>query len=102
MNDISALLQDTIASLREIVPAARNMSADSRRIQPGDIFLAYPGAAHDGRAHIASALHAGAAAVLWEPQGGEWCEAWRVPHLPVANLKTHAAALAAAPRKRCG
>ena len=96
MNDTSTLLHDTIASLREIAPAARNMSADSRRIQPGDIFLAVPGAAHEGREHIASALHAGAAAVLWEPQGGEWCEAWRVPHLPVANLKTHAAALAAA------
>lgn len=87
---------DLVATLHTLVPTAQGMNADSRRIQPGDIFLAYPGAAHDGRAHIASAIHAGAAAIVWEPAEFEWQETWRVPHLPVANLKTHAAALAAA------
>ena len=84
-----------VATLTKLAPAARNMSADSRRIAPGDLFLAYPGGAHDGRDHIASAIHAGAAAVVWEPEGREWHAEWRLPHLPVAKLKARAAALAA-------
>jgi len=87
---------DMVRILREIAPTARGMVADSRRVQPGDIFLAFPGAAHDGRAHIAGAIHAGAAAVAWEPNGFQWDSAWRVPHLPVVDLKAHAPALAAA------
>jgi UDP-N-acetylmuramoyl-L-alanyl-D-glutamate--2,6-diaminopimelate ligase len=88
-------ITEIVADLRKLAPAARGISADSRRIGPGDIFLAHPGAAHDGRAHIASAIHAGAAAIVWEPQGFDWREDFHVRHLPVANLKTHAAQLAA-------
>ena len=87
---------ELVTTLRALAPAARNLSADSRQIEAGDVFLAFPGAEHDGRDHIASAIHAGAAAVIWEPTGGAWNEAWRVPHLPIANLKTQAASLAAA------
>ncbi len=84
------------AELRTLAPAARNMTADSRRVLPGDIFLAHPGALHDGRAHIAQAIHAGAAAVAWEPEGWSWRPDWRAPHLPVAGLRQRAARLAAA------
>ena len=87
---------EMIADLRKLAPNARGMSADSRRIGPGDIFLAYPGAVHDGRGHIASAIHAGAAAIVWEPDGFDWQSAWHLPHLPVAGLKNRAAPLAAA------
>jgi UDP-N-acetylmuramoyl-L-alanyl-D-glutamate--2,6-diaminopimelate ligase len=40
---------------------------DSRKIQPGFLFFAYPGAAVDGRTFIAQALSQGAAAVVYEP-----------------------------------
>ncbi len=89
-------MNDMLRILREIAPNARKMRADSRCIEAGDIFLAYPGAAHDGRLHIASAIHAGAAAVVWESASFEWDTAWRVPHLPLLNLKALAPALAAA------
>lgn len=89
-------IQQAVADLRKLAPTARGMSADSRRIGPGDIFLAFPGRAHDGRAHIASAIHAGAAAIVWEPEGFDWREDLPVRHLPMANLKNQAAALAAA------
>lgn len=82
--------------LRRLAPAARGMTADSRQVQRGDVFLAYPGGVHDGRSHIAHALHAGAAAVAWEPEGFAWDPAWQVSHLPVAGLKARAAGLAAA------
>lgn len=45
---------------------ARRLCADSRRVQPGDIFVALRGARVDGRAFIADALARGAAAVVAE------------------------------------
>lgn len=47
------------------------VTADSRRVAEGDLFVAVPGTAHDGRAFIADAVAAGAAAVL-APPGTEW------------------------------
>jgi len=81
--------------LRSLAPAAGGMTADSRWLCAGDVFLAYPGGAHDGRTHIAAAISAGAAAVLWEPENHVW-NAGEVANLPVPGLKAHAAGLAAA------
>ncbi len=47
------------------------LTADSRRVVPGMLFAALPGAAHDGRAYIADALGRGAAAIL-APEGTIW------------------------------
>ena len=40
---------------------------DSRMIQAGDLFIAYPGAVADGRQFIEKAVAAGAIAVIYEP-----------------------------------
>ena len=45
---------------------ARQLVLDSRRVGPGDVFLAMPGAQVDGRAYIADALARGAAGVIAE------------------------------------
>lgn len=71
-----------------------NICIDSRSVRPGDVFLAYPGKTQDGRSHIAGAIAAGAAAVLWEEAGFAWNEAWRVPNLPVEALRPMAGHLA--------
>ena len=42
------------------------LHSDSRRVQPGDGFIAWPGAVHDGRQFVLPALSAGAAACLVE------------------------------------
>jgi len=84
------------AELRLLAPAACGMCADSRSMQAGDVFLAFPGAAHDGRAHIEAAVRASAAAVVWEPEGFAWRPDWQLPNLPVEGLRTRAARLAAA------
>ncbi|MDP3137273.1 MAG: Mur ligase family protein, partial [Burkholderiaceae bacterium] len=47
------------------------LHADSRRIGAGDGFIAWPGAATDGRIHVPSALSQGAAACLVEKTGVE-------------------------------
>ena len=47
------------------------LRADSRAIGAGDGFVAWPGAATDGRAHVAAALARGAVACLVEREGIE-------------------------------
>ena len=46
-----------------------SLRTDSRQVAPGDGFIAWPGAAHDGRRHVASAVACGASACLVEHEG---------------------------------
>ena len=46
-----------------------HLQTDSRQVAPGDAFIAWPGAATDGRLHVADALARGASAVLVERAG---------------------------------
>ncbi|MCR5866718.1 UDP-N-acetylmuramoyl-L-alanyl-D-glutamate--2,6-diaminopimelate ligase [Aquincola sp. J276] len=55
--------------LREWVTGT--LRADSRQVQPGDAFIAWPGYATDGRQFARSALVAGAATCLVEHEGVE-------------------------------
>ena len=50
---------------------ARALVADSRRVQPGDAFIAWPGAAHDARRFVPQALADGAVACLVEADGAQ-------------------------------
>jgi UDP-N-acetylmuramoyl-L-alanyl-D-glutamate--2,6-diaminopimelate ligase len=45
-------------------PQITGVTADSRRVQPGFLFAALPGSRIDGRAYVADAVAAGAAAIL--------------------------------------
>jgi UDP-N-acetylmuramoyl-L-alanyl-D-glutamate--2,6-diaminopimelate ligase len=47
------------------------LRTDSRQVQPGDAFIAWPGYATDGRQYARAALDAGASTVLVEDQGIE-------------------------------
>ncbi|MGJ7493792.1 UDP-N-acetylmuramoyl-L-alanyl-D-glutamate--2,6-diaminopimelate ligase [Variovorax sp. RT4R15] len=70
MNDIRLSTPNEAAHwLRSCVPG--QLQADSRRIGAGDGFIAWPGAATDGRAHVVAALAQGAAACLVEQNGVE-------------------------------
>jgi UDP-N-acetylmuramoyl-L-alanyl-D-glutamate--2,6-diaminopimelate ligase len=70
------------------------LSSDSRRCAPGVAFLAYPGEKADGRAHIGDAVARGAAAVFWEANGFSWDAGWKLPNVPIAELKHQAGVLA--------
>lgn len=76
----------------------RGLQHDSRRIQAGDLFIAYPGALSDGRLHISQAVKAGAAAVVYEPQHcpDDCSLSFGVPCLPIPNLAEQLALIAAA------
>ena len=58
---------EAVRWLRSHVSGA--LRTDSRRVVPGDGFIAWPGAATDGRHHVPAALAAGAAACLVEQEG---------------------------------
>jgi UDP-N-acetylmuramoyl-L-alanyl-D-glutamate--2,6-diaminopimelate ligase len=63
------------------------LALDSREVRPGDLFLALPGEAADGRKFIPQAIAAGAAAVAWDSRNFTWNREWSVPNLPVADLR---------------
>jgi murE/murF fusion protein len=85
---------EAVAWLRARVAATAELRTDSRQVAPGEAFIAWPGYAHDGRAFVAAALAAGAAACLVEADG---LEAWgfddeRIAALP--GLKAASGAIA--------
>lgn len=46
----------------------KNICLDSRKVQPGDLFLAFPGSTSDGRQFISAAIAQGAAAIVAESE----------------------------------
>ncbi|KMJ54415.1 UDP-N-acetylmuramoylalanyl-D-glutamate--2,6-diaminopimelate ligase [Vogesella sp. EB] len=84
------------AVLQGLGVAISRVEADSRRVFPGDVFLACRGEYSDGRDFIAAALEKGAAAVLWDDADGfVWNPAWQVPNLAVPQLRERAGIVAA-------
>ncbi len=71
-----------------------DVTASSREAGSGGCFLAYRGAARDGREYIADAISRGASAVLYDPENFSWNGEWTVPRLAVPNLKSHASQIA--------
>jgi UDP-N-acetylmuramoyl-L-alanyl-D-glutamate--2,6-diaminopimelate ligase len=61
--------------------------SDSRAVQSGDTFVAYPGGNTDGRTFIAQAIERGANAVICEARDFKWNPLWNLPHLEVTELR---------------
>lgn len=72
-----------------------SITADSRKVQDGSLFLAYPGVHSDGRNYIFQAIQAGAAAVAWESRDFAWNPAWQVANVGVSGLKDQVSEIAA-------
>jgi murE/murF fusion protein len=88
--------ENLIGLLRQIVECDAHLSADSRLISQGDVFVALPGKQGDGRDFIAAAIERGAAAVLMHVEDAQ---AWRsedskVSVFAVLGLKARVGALA--------
>jgi UDP-N-acetylmuramoyl-L-alanyl-D-glutamate--2,6-diaminopimelate ligase len=64
----------------------RELTLDSRKVRPGDLFLAIPGLKVDGREHIADAIAHGAAAVAYEVEGAKVLPITDIPMIPVKGL----------------
>lgn len=75
-----------------------SITADSRKVTPGALFLAYPGVHSDGRDYIAQAIEAGATGLIWESHPCRhfaWNAAWQVANVAVENLKSQVGQIAA-------
>jgi UDP-N-acetylmuramoyl-L-alanyl-D-glutamate--2,6-diaminopimelate ligase len=59
----------TWLAARVALQGGARLRCDSRAVQPGDAFIAWPGQATDGRHFVAQALAAGAAVCLVEAEG---------------------------------
>ena len=73
--------------LRALVPgstALLHLTTDSRKVQAGDVFFAYPVGTGDGRNYISQAIAQGAAAVIYEAADFVWDDSLTLPHLAVA------------------
>ncbi|WP_215780211.1 UDP-N-acetylmuramoyl-L-alanyl-D-glutamate--2,6-diaminopimelate ligase [Paludibacterium sp. B53371] len=83
------------ADLNQLGVDIKRVESDSRRVMPGDVFLAFGGAFADGRHFIPMAIANGAVAVLWDPADGfVWNPAWQVPNLAVPELRLRAGIIA--------
>ena len=76
-------------------PDIRSITADSRQVSPGTLFVALPGVAHDGRRFIAEAIGRGAAAILTDAAGAAPHADAAVPVLVDENPRRRLALLAA-------
>ena len=93
-------VQQITTWLQALVPVTvdnkrgRQLTADSRQVQTGDIFFAYPNGSADGRRYIADAIERGVAAIVYEGSGYAWLDEHDLPHLAVERLKHLAGAVA--------
>lgn len=83
-----------LATLMNEGAVLSGITADSRQVVPGSLFLAYPGEQGDGRDYIEQALSLGAAAVIWEQQDYAWNPQWDLPNLSVSGLRAQAGFIA--------
>ncbi|TBU96635.1 UDP-N-acetylmuramoyl-L-alanyl-D-glutamate--2,6-diaminopimelate ligase [Phytopseudomonas dryadis] len=86
--------------LNQLLPQAqsavliRELTLDSRKVRPGDLFLAVPGSQQDGRVHIVDAIDRGAAAIAYEADGAEAMSAESAELVPIKGLAGQLSAIA--------
>ena len=90
--DIREVLGDGISASAEI--RVTGISADSRRVKPGDVFFALAGSKTDGRRFLAEAAGRGAVALVAE--GAQPVDlASNIPYVKVSNARAALARAAA-------
>ena len=87
-------MSQLLSELAALGVKPQHLTADSRQVKAGSLFLAYPGGSSDGRGYIGQAVAQGAAAVLWERDGYQWDATWQVPNLAVSDLRREAGIIA--------
>ncbi len=83
-----------LKQLKNLNVTIARLVSDSRAVQAGDTFVAYPGTHSDGRRFIAQAIASGANAVIWDAQDFKWNDEWQLPNLAVHDLRHQAGVIA--------
>lgn len=87
-------MTELMARLAKLGANPASITADSRAVVSGSLFLACPGERLDGRKFITQAVAQGAVAVAWESEGFDWSPEWQVPNVPVVGLRERLGAIA--------
>ncbi len=85
---------DVAAMLARMSARPHRVTSDSRAVEPGVAFAAFPGARVDGRSFIPDAVRRGACAVFWEAAGFRFDDALDVPNVGVERLRQRLGAIA--------
>src|SRR5258705_3746602 len=85
---------DPMPLLAELPVLPDRITSNSRHVEPGVAFAAYPGTRQDGRAFIDDAVLRGAGVVLWEAAKFTWQARWNVPQVPIEGLREKLGAIA--------
>jgi UDP-N-acetylmuramyl-tripeptide synthetase len=85
--DVTLADLDVPALLAKLGVYPRRITSDSRRVEPGVAFAAYPGHATDGRRFVPDAIARGASAVLWDTRSFQWDASWHARHLGIDHLQ---------------
>lgn len=85
MHTVLPHVETSLNWLRQHAPKA-TLTADSRDLNAGDVFIAYAVAGADSRNYIEQAAAKGAAAILFEPDSYVWDDRITTPHLAVPGL----------------
>lgn len=90
-------LSDLLASITELSVdyTIEGLRLDSRKIQPGDVFIALNGALRHGLAHARQALANGAVAVVYDPEGVSDVSLIQQDFIGIPNLSRHLGEIAA-------
>jgi UDP-N-acetylmuramoyl-tripeptide--D-alanyl-D-alanine ligase len=98
LDDLAAATQGRLQDVTRRPAAVGRLTIDSRDVEPGDVFLALPGAQRDGHDFAADALARGAALVIVR---SDHAPAVIGPKLVVADTKAALRHLADWHRRRC-
>ena len=85
VSDLAIAFGLTVAPGHPADAAVTCVASDNRVAQPGDLFVALPGARAHGAQFAADAVARGASAILTDPRGAELAEATGVPVLVAAD-----------------
>lgn len=77
---------DAAVCLKQLAIPVKRIVSDSRMLEVGDVFVAYPGETQDGRLFIERAIQQGAAGIIWEQQDFVWNSGWQIPNVAVRDL----------------
>jgi UDP-N-acetylmuramoyl-L-alanyl-D-glutamate--2,6-diaminopimelate ligase len=92
---LSQLLEGIAVPEKKQDPWITGLCQDSRQLQPGDLFFAYPGNQYDGRNFLNVVIEKGAAAILYESKGGSALFTSPIPLIPLAELTAYLSLIAA-------
>ena len=95
LSDLLSMSAEMASRFSDTDVVVKGIALDSRRVRPGDLFLAIPGERHDGRQFIEQAVASGAVAVVAEPPVTGYVDELCVPVIEQAELQQDVGFIAA-------